>query len=157
MSLLKRLSKSFLQGPAYILLFGLIFFGIGGGLTLQQRIFERQGAQAQGEVVSLLSRCNDDWCSYSPVVRFETQAGDTITFTTIHSSKPPAYDVGERVTVIYPLEDPEKAIIKDQGGAFRIVFMAVGGLVILIGMLIYYYLIQASYVRDLVKNHQNSS
>ena len=152
MDLLKRLTKTFLQGPVYIVLLGLIFFGVGGGLTLQQRIFERQGAQAQGEVISLISRCSDDWCSYSPVVRFETQAGDTVTFTTIQSSSPPAYDVGERVTVIYPPEDPENAIIKYQGGAFRIVFMAVGGVVILIGMLAYYYFIRASYIRDIAKN-----
>ena len=39
-----------MHGPIYIILFGLVFFGIGAGLTYTQRAFERQGAQAQGEV-----------------------------------------------------------------------------------------------------------
>ena len=37
-------------GGLSIVLFGMIFLGIGGGLTLQQRIFEYQGEQAQGVV-----------------------------------------------------------------------------------------------------------
>ena len=146
MSLLKRLSTSFLHGPIYFVLFGLIFFGIGGGLTLHQRTFERQGAQAEGQVVSLSSRCDDDGCSYSPVVRFETQTGRAITFETTYSSNPPAYDVGERVTVVYSLENPEKAVIKGQGQLFRIIFMAVGGVIIAVGMGLFFSNIRDSFL-----------
>ena len=143
MSLIKRLYQSFMRGPIYIILFGLIFFGIGAWLTYSQRTFEREGAEAQGEVVSLTSRCDDDGCSYAPVVSFKTQAGGSVTFETTYSSNPPAYDIGETVTVIYSLENPDKAVIKGQGQGFRIIFMSVGGLVILGGLWMF-----SSNVRD---------
>jgi hypothetical protein len=143
MSLIKQIFNSFLRGPVFFILFGLVFFGIGAGLTYQQRAFERQGAQAQGEVISLTTRCDDDGCSYAPVVRFDTSTGQTISFESTYSSNPPAYAVGESVTVIYSLERPEKAVIKDQGQTFRIIFMAVGGVVITIGLVMF-----ASNLRD---------
>ncbi len=138
MSILKKLYTSFMHGPLYIVLFGLVFFGIGAGLTYSQRTFERQGATAEGEVINLAQRCDDDGCSYSPVVRFTTQAGNSVTFESSYSSSPPAYDVGERVTVIYSPEKPDKAVIKGQGQLFRIIFMAVGGLVITGGLFLFF-------------------
>lgn len=133
MGLIRNIFKSFMRGSVYLIIFGLIFFGIGGGLAYRQITFERQGAQVQGEVVNLYENCDDDGCSYSPVVRFKTQNGQTITFESIYSSSPPAYDIGETVTVIYPIDDPEKAIIKGGGRVLQIVFMIVGGVIITMG------------------------
>jgi len=124
-------------GPIYIILFGLVFFGIGAGLTYKQRTFERQGAQAQGEVTGLQTNCDNDGCTYTPVVRFTTHAGESISFASSYSSNPPAYDIGESVIVIYSLEDPDKAVIKGQGQLFRIIFMIVGGAVIIFGLAIF--------------------
>ena len=98
---IKQIYKSFVQGPIYIVLFGLIFFGIGGGLTYKQYLSEQQGGRAQGEVVGLITSCDDEGCSYIPQVRFKTQSGESISFASAYSSSPPAYDVGETVTVIY--------------------------------------------------------
>jgi hypothetical protein len=137
MKFIKQVYKSFMRGPVYILLFGLIFFGIGSWLTYQQRTFERQGAQAGGEVTGLSSRCDSDGCTYSPVVRFSTQTGGTVSFESTYSSSPPAYDVGEEVTVIYSPDNPEKAVIQGEGQLLRIIFMAVGGLVIAFGLVMF--------------------
>ena len=134
MEFLKRTVNSFLHGPVYIIAFGLVFFGIGAGLSYSQHSFEREGAQAQGEVISLASRCDDDGCTYTPVVRFTTSSGRSVTFQTNYYSSPPAYHAGQSVTVIYSLENPEKAVIKGQGTLFRIIFMTVGGVVILAGL-----------------------
>ena len=138
MSILKKLYTSFMHGPLYIVLFGLVFFGIGAGLTYSQRSFERQGAVTEGDVVSMVTSCDDDGCSDAPVVRFTTPAGQTVTFETNYFSSPPAYHIGQRVTVIYSPEKPDKAVIKGQGQLFRIIFMAVGGLVITGGLFLFF-------------------
>ena len=134
MSFIRKVLKSFIGGPVYLVVFGLIFFGIGSGLTYQQRTFERQGIQTQGEVTSLAQSCDEDGCTYSPVVRFKTQSGETVSFESSYSSSPPAYNVGESVEVIYSPENPEQAVIRGEGQVLRIIFMTVGGIVITIGL-----------------------
>ena len=91
----------------------------------------------QGEVVSLTESCDEDGCSYKPVVRFETENGQTVSFEGTYSSSPPAYDIGETVTVIYSITDPEEAVIKGEGQLFRVIFMIVGGVIIAIGLLVF--------------------
>lgn len=138
MSIIKQIYSSLIRGPIYLIIFGLIFFGIGARLSLKQIILERYGTQADGEVISLTTRCDDDGCSYSPVVRFETQYGNKISFESTYSSSPPSYEIGERVTVIYPQETPERAEIKGGGMVFRIIFMIVGGVITSFGLGLFY-------------------
>ena len=133
MGFIKRIYKSFMQGPIYVILFGLVFYGIGFGLSYRQRTMERQGLQVAGEVVSLVQNCDDDGCSYAPVVRFQTQDGRSISYESSYSSSPPAYDVGESVQVFYLPENPEKAVIKGEGRVLRLIFTIVGGLIIVFG------------------------
>jgi len=137
MNYFKKLFKALMGGPIYLILFGLIFFGIGAGLTYRQRALEGQEGQIQGEGINLTQSCDEDGCSYKPVVRFETENGQTVSFEGTYSSSPPAYDIGESVTVIYSLSNPEKAVIKGEGQLFRVIFMIVGGLIIAIGLLIF--------------------
>ena len=94
-------------------------------------------------MVSLAQSCDDDGCTYSPVVRFKTQNGQSVSFESTYSSSPPAYNVGESVEVIYSPGDPEKAVIRGEGQVFRIIFMTVGGIVIIFGLGIF-----GSNVRD---------
>jgi hypothetical protein len=138
MSIIKQISKSVLQGPIYILVFGLIFFSIGTGPSIKQLLIEYDGGQAAGEVIRLNDRCDDDGCTYAPVVRFTLQTGNQITFESAYSSSPPAYEVGERVTVLFPSEAPEKAEIKGAGKALRITFAVTGGIILCVGMYMFY-------------------
>lgn len=138
MAILKQIGRSFVRGPIYIIVFGLIFFSIGAAPTIKQLLVAYDGGQAQGEVLSLTSRCDDEGCTYAPVVRFELQNGRTITFESIYSSSPPAYEVGEQVTVLYPPEAPEKAEIKGGGRGFRIAFTLVGGIILSVGAYMFY-------------------
>ncbi len=133
----KRFSDSLMGGPLYLILFGLVFFGIGAGLTYHQRAMEGQGVQAQGKVINLTENCDEDGCTYKPVVRFETQDGKSISFQGTYSSSPPSYQIGETVTVNYAFEEPENAVIAGEGQLFRIIFMIVGGVVITIGFLLF--------------------
>jgi len=148
MSFLKRIYKSFVGGPFYLVLFGLVFFGIGAGLTYRQQILENQSSQAIGEVIYLSESCDDDGCTYAPVVRFETKAGNTVSFESLYSSSPPAYHVGESVQVIYSPENPEKAVIKGEGMLFRIIFMIVGGIVVTVGLGIFGMNVSNSYLES---------
>lgn len=142
MTLLQRALNSFLHGPIYIILFGLVFFAIGAGLSYHQYALAQTGIQVQGEVVSLTPVCDDEGCTYAPVVRFKAQDGRTITIESNQSSSPPAYDIGETVLVLYPPEKPEKAVIKGEGLVFRIIFTSVGGIIMLAGVVLFYKLLK---------------
>ena len=126
MSKLRKIFKSFMHGPIYVILFGMIFFGIGGVMTYRQYSIRMQGVEAQGEVTGYtMGSCDDDGCSYKSNVIFTTQNGQSQSYTTTFSSSPPAFDVGERVTVYYLPDNPEKAFIKGEGLVFRIVFLSI--------------------------------
>lgn len=138
MNTIKSIFKAFMHGPIYVVIFGMIFFCIGGGLAYRQYTFEQKGIQVQGEVTGhTIGSCDDDGCSYKSVVSFKTQNGKSISFPSNYSSSPPAYDVGETVTVFYTPDSSEKAIIQGEGRVFRIVFMSVGGVIILFGLSIF--------------------
>ena len=137
MSLFQRILDSFLHGPIYVLLFGFIFFAISGGLIYHQYNLARTGVQAEGEVLSLASVCDDEGCTYAPVVRFQAEDGRTVTFESSYSASPPAYEVGEKVMVIYPTDKPEKAELKGAGAVFRYIFTGVGAIIILFGLVMF--------------------
>lgn len=148
MSLIKRIYKAFVGGPLYVILFGLVFYGVGAGLTYRQRTMERQGLQVTGEVVSLVQNCDDDGCAYAPVVRFETQDGRSVSYESSFSSSPPAYDVGESVQVFYSPENPEKVVIEGEGRVLRLIFTIIGGLIIIFGFSLFGSNIKNSYVES---------
>ena len=77
-----------------------------------------------------------------------TQAGQQISYWSSYSSNPPAYDLGEEVVVYYKPDNPEKAMIKGEGGVFRVIFMAVGGAVMLGGMAFFAVNIRNSYFNE---------
>jgi len=148
MSVIKQIFNSLMHGPVYLIIFGLIFFGIGAGLSYKQINLERDGAQAPGEVISLVTNCDDEGCAYAPIVSFKTREGKTVTFESTYSSNPPAYEIGEKVTVIYALEAPDKAVIKGAGLAFRLVFMIAGGLIAGIGLGMFSTSVVKSFIKE---------
>jgi len=123
--------------PLFVILFGLIFFAIGFGLTYQQYNLRRNGLEAQGMVTQLVENCDDEGCTYSPVVAFTTQDGRSATYSSTFSSSPPAYQVGEVVTLLYRPDNPQKALIKGEGGLFRWIFTGMGGGVIVVGLFLF--------------------
>jgi hypothetical protein len=127
-----------LSGTLIFILAGLLFFAIGSGLTYRQRTLEKQGIEAQGEVVALDENYDSDGSTFAPVVRFTTGNGQSVEFKTSYYSSPPEYEIGQSVTVVYPSEEPEKAIIKGDGQLFHIIFMLVGGVLAAIGFSLMY-------------------
>lgn len=147
MKIMKQILGSFINGPVYLILFGLIFFVIGGGLSYKQDVLERNGVQAPGEVIDLAPNCDDDGCTYVPIVNFKTREGKTVSFQSTYSSNPPAYEIGEKVTVYYQPDDPDKAGIKGEGMWFRVIFMIVGGVIAAVGLGMF----STSVVKSLIK------
>lgn len=128
----RSFSKQIL-GLLVFMLFGLVFFAIGSGMTMRQRALEMQGIEVPGIVVGLQENYDSDGSTYTPIVQFRMGSGQSIEFASSYSSSPPAYRVGETVTVVYPPENPEKAIIKGDGQFLHIIFMLLGGIVAAIG------------------------
>ena len=129
---MKSLFKQLVPGSIFFL-FGILFFAIGSGMTIHQRTLEEQGMEAQGVVVDLQENYDSDGSTYSSVVQFITSNGQNFEFVSSYSSSPPAHDIGENVTVVYPPGDPSNAIIKGEGQFLRIIFMALGGVSALVG------------------------
>jgi hypothetical protein len=130
---MKAIFNKQMIGPAVFFFAGLLFFTIGSGLTYRQRTLEKQGIEVPGVVVDLQENYDSDGSTYTPVVQFKTKSGQSVTFTSSYSSNPPSYDVGETVTVVYPLDAPENAIVKGDGQMLHIIFMILGGIVAAIG------------------------
>ncbi len=146
MKLFHHVKQSLSGAPLILLWVGLVFFGVGGGLTYHQFVFKMDALQAPGEVISLSESCDDDGCYYSPVVRFTTGDGETVFYHSSFSSSPPAYKIGENVSIFYKSENPEKAIIDGEGGILRIVFMGVGGVILLAGIALFGFNLYNSYL-----------
>lgn len=71
---------------------------------------ETTGVVTEGTVIALDESYSDGSVAYDPVVEF-TVDGQTYTFESGNASSPPAYQVGERVSVIYDPNNPSVAQI----------------------------------------------
>ena len=148
MKFINRIWKDFRQGPIFVIAFGLIFFGIGAGMTYQQWMLRQEAVQVPGTVISLDESCDDEGCTYRPNVRFTTQDGQTQFYNSMFGSYPPAYKVGEQVIIFYQPDNPEKATIQGEGGVFRLIFTGVGGAIIVFGLVFFSKNIQNSYLEQ---------
>jgi uncharacterized protein DUF3592 len=103
---------------AYIALgLGALLLFISLVLWNKTRLFVAHATTAQGVVTDLVTVRDKDGGSdtYKPEVKFSTEEGKEITFTSSFSSRPPAYDVGESVPVLYLPRQPHEARIKGFG------------------------------------------
>lgn len=117
-------------------LVGLILLGAGYLWQQHTQTFLAGASLAEGTVIGFKVSGSSD--SYHPKVRFTTNEGETIEFTSSSGSRPPAYDKGERVEVLYRPSDPQQAMIK---GFFSLwagplILGGIGGIFALIGILL---------------------
>lgn len=129
---------------------GLVFGGVGIVLAVVAVIVVgvtlgalRDGARTEGTVVDVVARTSTtedsdgrsrESTAYHPTVRFRAD-GRTYTFTSSTGSDPPAYEVGDRVPVVYDPADPGDARVNTFWslylapivlGGLAVVFLAVG-------------------------------
>jgi hypothetical protein len=132
------------NAAAFPLALFVIFLAIGlamlsgaGYSTLETRHDIAVGTTANGTVTDLFHGSDSDGDSvYYPRVRFVTQSGDVIEFTGSNGASPPAFEVGETVSVLYDPISPGNARINGFFqlwllpmilGAMGSVFATIGG------------------------------
>ena len=133
-----------LTGPIIFMFAGLLFFAIGSGMTMHQRTLEKQGIEAPGVVIDLQEHSDSEGSTYSPVVQFKTNNGQSVEIVSSYSSSPPEHEIGESVIVVYPPDKPENAIIKGDGQLLHIIFMLLGGLFAVIGFYLVFSIVRAA-------------
>lgn len=89
---------------------------------------------SKGTVTELIRSYSSDSVTYAPTVRFKTQNGQSIEFTSSSSSNPPSYSRGETVEVLYQPDAPNRAKIN---GFFDLW----GGAIILAGLGLVFFII----------------
>ena len=123
-------------------IFSLIFGLVGLGVLYlcfylynDNRVFLATAKETDGEVVELISKRDSDGTTYRPRVRYRPQGGYDMFFESSVSSNPPAFDVGEKVKVLYEPGNPQSAKINSFmslwfgvliSGVLGLIFSAVG-------------------------------
>jgi hypothetical protein len=133
-----------LVGSGVFLVFGLV--ALAGALISAYRTqtFLRTCMTVQGRIAGFkpVHSLRHNGTSYAPVFRFDVPGTHFATVVSHTSSSPPAFKVGEWVTVRYPAGHPERAVIDSFGqlwlmdlavGSFGAVFFAVGLLTLVSG------------------------
>lgn len=127
----------------FLMLFGALFVGIGFFVWQDNRSFVSKAATAEGIVVEMRSRTSRDSdgdvsTTYYPVVRFQPEFGEPITFAANFSTNPPEYRVEDRVTVYYNPSDPTDARLSSAGLSvwLPLIFGIVGGVAFVVGLIV---------------------
>jgi len=132
--------------PRFLIWIGGIFGSIGAVLIAISTVSfvsdQRHAAiakTAEGTVINLTRNRGNDSTTFAPVVEWRDDKGIRRVLYSSTGSNPPAFDRGERVSVLYDPENPEKARINSFGqrhavtlilGAMGFVFGAIGGTIL---------------------------
>ncbi len=104
---------SFRQVGLLFVVFGMVFAGIGVVLIVRERRFVAHAARSVGTVVELHKRMltagGYPEIVLCPIVRFQTAAGQEVTFENASGSRPARFRVGQSITVYYDPQHPETA------------------------------------------------
>ncbi|MEE4201021.1 DUF3592 domain-containing protein [Erythrobacter sp.] len=116
--------------------FGMLFAGIGGWIWLGERSFEARSVAAEGTIIEMdRYRDSDHKTMFRPIAEFTDANGRRHKFASKTSSSSPAFSVGENIAVLYDPAAPHDARIDSfsQRYLLPVIFMAFGGLFLLIG------------------------
>jgi hypothetical protein len=118
----------------FILAIPLIVVSLG--LAVYQHWSIKQGTLASGTVIENVSRGKTGTLKYSPKIKFTTKTGNEIHFMTTFASNPPAYNVGDPVTVVYQGDGQDARILSFairyglawslMGAAIALIVLAIG-------------------------------
>jgi hypothetical protein len=99
----------------YLIIFGVPLAVIGGLILRQQTRLRRKGVRVMGTVTRTQGSTDAGGTSYTPVVRFHTQAGEEIETETGVGTPWKGRQVGKVVPVIYDPARPTRAQIDTPG------------------------------------------
>jgi len=90
---------------------GLVMLACTYVLYSNTASFLAEASRAEGTVVGLEESRSSDSITYRPVVEFADESGRSTTFISSTGSNPPGYTEGQKVEVLYPRGEPQKAKI----------------------------------------------
>lgn len=98
---------------------GIILFCLSLFLVYKNMVFLKNSERAKGEVVELLRiHRKTGKPTFKPVFEFITKDGKVIAHTSISSSNPPSWKVGEKAVYAYKIENPSKGKVVTFFGVF---------------------------------------
>ncbi|WP_422858083.1 DUF3592 domain-containing protein [Flagellimonas sp. S174] len=135
------------KSSMWILLYSF-FFALGCFLMysayLQYQKTElllEKGIRTTATVTQLLRTSSSDSNTYAPVFEFKDRQKNTHSYTSKISSSPPAYDVGEKVKIVYSPKDKQNVKTISFWGLYRgmvILAMVASPLLIIGGSYLWY-------------------
>ena len=90
---------------------GVVVTSIGIGIGIRVWHFASSAREVEGTVIRMDRHVRKSTFTYSPVVSYEIN-GRTFQLRSDVGTSPPAYSVGEKVTVLYSAEHPADGQIK---------------------------------------------
>ncbi len=78
----------------------------------------KNGTRAIATVVDLESSIGSNSTEFTPIFKFTSSNGEEITFKGFGASSPPAFNVGEKVKVVYNPQNPSEAKAMTYFGLF---------------------------------------
>lgn len=131
----------------WILLYGF-FFALGsflmyGAYTQYQKteMLLEKGIRTTAKVTELLTSSSSDGTTYAPVFEFKDRQKNAHTYTSTIYSRPPAYQVGEKVKIVYSPKDKTNVKTISFWGLYRgmvILAMVASPLLIIGGCYLWY-------------------
>ena len=115
---LRAQMKNNRQAAPLVGLFAIVLLAVGIFQARDIARLESSGLRAQGEVVRLkgeMSSGSNSRPNYYPIVRYRTDRNVMIEFKDTIGSNPPSYRTGDKVTVLYRADNPQRDVIIDRG------------------------------------------
>ena len=91
---------------------GLLLMGTGATVILRARREAASRVSAWGVVRELQPRAGRRGSIHCPVVQFQTETGELVTFHSTIGGQPPLHAVGQRLAVYYPRDNPQGAEVE---------------------------------------------
>jgi len=92
------------------------------------------GYKTKAKVIDLIRISSDDGYTYKPVFEYTNKANDTIIFKSEVSSSPAAYNVGDKVKIVYSKDGDERKIISFWGlYRWTIILLSIASPLLIIG------------------------
>jgi hypothetical protein len=111
-------SQSYKKLAPFLGVFAVILVAVGVYQSVRISRLEAAGLRTQGQVVRMKeehSSGGGSHYSYYAVVRFRTDRNATVEFKDDVGSNPPSHRPGDKVTVLYLANDPQRQAIIDRG------------------------------------------
>lgn len=84
----------------------LVSLVVGLGLLAEAVIFVQDAQRTRGQVIDIRANRGDDGVSYTPIIRYRRNDGQTFEAETHISSSGYDFDIGERVGILYSRDAP---------------------------------------------------